>query len=75
MCDALEVGYCTETELDSRHKGLLLYSHNYPHLLEKQGYQVCIYQREHPKPIYDRVSMLATSFPCGQISGHTQTKH
>jgi hypothetical protein len=75
ICDAVDVDYDAEVEFDSRPRGNLFYSHNYRHLLEKHGYEICFDQIESPKPIYNRLSILATSFPCGEIKAHTRTSH
>jgi hypothetical protein len=75
ICDAVDVDYDLEVELNSRPRGNLFFNHNYRHLLEKHGYEICFNQIEFPKPIYKRVSILGTTFPCGQISTHNQTSH
>jgi Methyltransferase domain len=73
ICDAVATDFNPSVELDSRPRGNLFFSHNYRYLLEKHGYDICFDQVEFPKPIYNRVSILATSFPRGAVKSHTQT--
>jgi hypothetical protein len=73
ICDAVAVDYDAEVERDSRPRGNLFFSHNYRYLLEKHGYVTSFNQTEFPKPIYNRVSILATSFACGEVRDHIQT--
>jgi hypothetical protein len=75
ICDAVAVDFDASIELNSRPRGNLFYSHNYRHLLEKQGYSTCFDQLEFPKPIYNRASLLATSFPYTDVKSNTQTAH
>jgi hypothetical protein len=63
ICDAVDVDYDATVERDSRPRGNLLYNHNYRHLLEKHGYETVFSLLESPKPIYDRLSILATGSP------------
>jgi hypothetical protein len=60
-CDVVAVDYDAEVERDSRPRGDLLYSHNYRHLLETHGFETRFCQVEAPKPIYNRLTLLATS--------------
>jgi Methyltransferase domain len=63
-CDAIDVDFDSKIERQSRPRGNLLYNHNYRYLFEKHGFQTCFYELESPKPIYNRLSMMATSFSC-----------
>jgi hypothetical protein len=72
-CDAVDVDFDAATERDSRPRGNMLYNHNYRYLMEKHGYEICFHQLESPKPIYNRNSMLATTFPCGHINARNRT--
>jgi hypothetical protein len=63
ICDAVNLDYDLDVEFDSRPRGNLFFNHNYRHLLEKHGYEVCRDELEYPKPIYKRVSVLAKSPP------------
>ncbi len=74
-CDAVDIDYDPEVELHSRPRGNLLYNHNYRHLLEKHGYEICFEHVERAKPFYDRFSILGVGFPCGAIKPHTRTSH
>jgi hypothetical protein len=71
-CDAVDVDFDAAVEHDSRPRGNMLYNHNYRYLVEKHGYETCFYQLESPKPIYNRLSMLATSFPTRHINARNQ---
>lgn len=73
ICDAVDTDFDAEVEFRSRPRGNLFYSHNYRYLLEKHGYRICLHELEHPKAIYDRVSILATSFSCTEVMPHSQT--
>jgi hypothetical protein len=73
ICDAIDVDYDAEAERASRPRGNLLYNHNYRYLLEKHGYQTRFCQLESPKPIYNRLTMLATSFTDAEVSPRTRT--
>jgi hypothetical protein len=75
ICDAVDVDFDAEIERESRPRGNLLYSHSYRFLLEKHGYNTCLYELEYSKPIYNRLSMLATSFRCRIVKSHTRTSH
>jgi len=74
-CDAVDIDYDAALERDSRPRGNLLYNHNYRHLLEKHGYEICFDHLEHAKPFYNRLSILAAGFPCGAVKAHTRTSH
>ncbi len=73
ICDAISPDYDAEVELDSRPRGDLFFSHNYRHLFEKYRYEICFNEVEFPKPIYKRLSILATSFPRGEVKPDNQT--
>jgi hypothetical protein len=62
-CDAVDVDYNADAERDSRPRGNMLYNHNYHYLIDKHGYDTRFCALESPKPIYNRLSLLATSFP------------
>jgi hypothetical protein len=70
-CDAVDVNFDLELERDSRPRGNMLYNHNYRYLFEKHGYEIRCYALESPKPIYNRLSMLAT----GDFNGRNRNLH
>ncbi len=74
-CDAMDVDFDVDSERNSRPRGNLLYNHSYRYLLEKHGYKTCFHQVEYPKPIYNRLSILATSFPCPDVRPRSRTSN
>ena len=74
-CDAVDIDYDPEVELNSRPRGNLLYNHNYRHLLEKHGYESVSNMSSSQSRFYDRLSILGVGFPCGAVKPHTRTSH
>jgi hypothetical protein len=73
ICDGVSIDFDAQVEFISRPRKNLFYNHNYRYLLEKHGYWICLNQLEHVKRICNRVSILATSFPCAEVNSHHRT--
>jgi hypothetical protein len=72
-CDAVDVSYNADVERDSWPRGNMLYSHNYRYLMEKHGFEICFCKLESPRPFYNRLSLLATSFPSCEVKTRNRT--
>jgi hypothetical protein len=73
--DAVDIEFDPDVEFRSRPRGNLLYNHNYRHLLETHGYQICFYQVERPNSIYDRHSILAIGSALNEVRVCSRTPH